>query len=1084
LEDLFFGLMGLLVCVTPFVLLGGLVIFLTTRKDPVAGKRDELEWELNTLKAQHETLSARVIALEARVAHAETLPRVMVAGPVVLEAAAPAIEAIETTAPRDTLTEPAHPIDPREVPAVVIATPLAAAYVASDADAAPSVQATASVAAAALATTAAAASDAAPASAAIAASIAATDAASIAATDAAAASVAASDPAAAPAATASGAAPPATPTGTAPPAPPPPSDEGGGFEQLIGVKGAAVLGALVLVVAGLYFFKYSIDHGLIGPELRLAMGFAVGLGCVVLSERPLRTLAPALSPWLAGAGIAILYSASWASSAIYDLVPVAVAGLLMAVVTAAATLLAVRRESLPIAVLGLLGGFITPLALSSGEDHPIPLFAYLLVLDGALLYVAHRRRWPSLGLLALIATAAYQFGWLGGRMSDATALIGVAVVAIFSLLFAFVPLPTAETSEGRALPLATRVGATLLPFLMALTFLGRTALFGWPTVSIVIAASIGALVVTRRESMAWLGVAAATGASGVLLVSSVSWWQTDGALGPIATLFLALPVVFHLGAELQRMERTALRAAGTVVLSVLGTAMVCVASSGSHPHLFLGACALALALGLRQASVTQRQLFPYALALCVAVAAFLGESSHSGLDVWPSTSFWLAVEVAPIVLFTLAALLARRETKPGLDIAALVQGTAALALMATRAGETGHPEALSLALAVGLVFVLTMSATQRHAPVGLGMLVLVVGAFTATLFSQVTPRGGDLDPRMALLFGMVLFTTAWPFLARRVGATNWGWRTAAMAGPLFFIALRSVWVEVLGDAMIGALPVILGALVLIAAIGARRTTSEDPATQRTATVWLAAVAAGFVTLAIPLQLSNEWITIGWALEAAALLALDARLRHTGLRYLALALFTFVLLRLSPIPYLLEYHPRGAWRIVNWLSYTYLVPAAAFLGGSFLLSRYEVEARTELEKTVFGPLAQQRLYAGYLFAGVIGLVFVWLNLSIIDFFATGPYLVIPTDLVPARGLAISTAWAAYALVLLGLGMWRSNTALRTVSLLLMLATCGKVFLHDLSNLGDLYRVAALVFLAFSLIAVSFFYQRFVFKRRGT
>ena len=51
----------------------------------------------------------------------------------------------------------------------------------------------------------------------------------------------------------------------------------------------------------------------------------------------------------------------------------------------------------------------------------------------------------------------------------------------------------------------------------------------------------------------------------------------------------------------------------------------------------------------------------------------------------------------------------------------------------------------------------------------------------------------------------------------------------------------------------------------------------------------------------------------------------------------------------------------------------------------------------------------------------------------------------------------------------------------ISLALLLVTCGKVFLFDLSRLHDLYRVAALVGLAFSLLLVSLVYQRFVFKR---
>jgi uncharacterized membrane protein len=43
------------------------------------------------------------------------------------------------------------------------------------------------------------------------------------------------------------------------------------------------------------------------------------------------------------------------------------------------------------------------------------------------------------------------------------------------------------------------------------------------------------------------------------------------------------------------------------------------------------------------------------------------------------------------------------------------------------------------------------------------------------------------------------------------------------------------------------------------------------------------------------------------------------------------------------------------------------------------------------------------------------------------------------------------------------------------------TIGKVFLHDLGELEDLYRVASLVGLALSLILVSLAYQRFVFRK---
>ena len=109
------------------------------------------------------------------------------------------------------------------------------------------------------------------------------------------------------------------------------------------------------------------------------------------------------------------------------------------------------------------------------------------------------------------------------------------------------------------------------------------------------------------------------------------------------------------------------------------------------------------------------------------------------------------------------------------------------------------------------------------------------------------------------------------------------------------------------------------------------------------------------------------------------------------------------------------------------------------------------------------------------------IFVWINLAIADWFATGPMLHVSFERMAARDLTTSLAWAVYALVLLAIGMSRRSIGLRWVSLGLFMITIAKVFLHDLGELRDLYRVASLLGLAVSLIAVSLAYQRFVFRR---
>src|SRR6185369_6599371 len=190
---------------------------------------------------------------------------------------------------------------------------------------------------------------------------------------------------------------------------------------------------------------------------------------------------------------------------------------------------------------------------------------------------------------------------------------------------------------------------------------------------------------------------------------------------------------------------------------------------------------------------------------------------------------------------------------------------------------------------------------------------------------------------------------------------------------------------------------------------------------------------------------KEWITIGWALEGLAVTFLWTRLDHPGLKYFGLALLAAATVRLVANPAVLGYYPRPAWRIVNWLLYTYLVPATALLMASGVLAPREVARARAWER--------EMLYArgwpvASLAAGLSGLVlvFVWINLAIADWFATGTTLVVTFERLPARDLTMSIAWALYGLLLLAIGMARQSIGLRWASLGLLLVTIAKVFLY--------------------------------------
>jgi uncharacterized membrane protein len=94
---------------------------------------------------------------------------------------------------------------------------------------------------------------------------------------------------------------------------------------------------------------------------------------------------------------------------------------------------------------------------------------------------------------------------------------------------------------------------------------------------------------------------------------------------------------------------------------------------------------------------------------------------------------------------------------------------------------------------------------------------------------------------------------------------------------------------------------------------------------------LAAYAVATTTLlslAVPLELEREWISVAWALEVAALAWLESRLHLRVLRYLAAVVATAVGVRLLLNPAVLVY-PIGESIVWNWLLYGYGVPVLAF-----------------------------------------------------------------------------------------------------------------------------------------------------------
>ena len=174
----------------------------------------------------------------------------------------------------------------------------------------------------------------------------------------------------------------------------------------------------------------------------------------------------------------------------------------------------------------------------------------------------------------------------------------------------------------------------------------------------------------------------------------------------------------------------------------------------------------------------------------------------------------------------------------------------------------------------------------------------------------------------------------------------------------------------------------------------------------------------FITLIFPIQFDRQWITVGWALEGAALCWLFRRVPHPGLRLAGVGLLVVVFVRLALNPAVLSYHPRAAFPIFNWYLYTYGIATVCL----FVAARLLAPPRNR----VLGHNVQPLLYT----LGTV-LAFFTVNIEIADYFSTPGVAALTFQFSGnfARDMSYSIAWALFALLLLIVGIRKRIAATR-------------------------------------------------------
>lgn len=388
------------------------------------------------------------------------------------------------------------------------------------------------------------------------------------------------------------------------------------LENQIGSQWFNRIGILAVLFGMALFLKLAIDNHWVGPLGRVLIGLFAGVGFIAWSERFKRQGYANFAYSLKAIGSGILYLSLWAAFSLFHLMPAGVAFAAMVLVTAVNGFMAWIEDAELLAVYSIAGGLSTPLLVSTGANHEISLFSYLLMLNLATLGLVILRPWSRLLFGTFTGTVMFFSGWWFQYYSPQQFGRTAFSACCFFLVFAFAPRLIRIDDRENGGSKWDRLAGVLMPVAnAAFGFLAFYAMFD-------------------RSNTEWAGpwIAVAFAAFYLLLLRLPGRGILRATPSILSDLHLTIAVVFlALAIPLKAHGRWL-----TVGWLIQGAALLWV-SSRIRSQLLKGLALLCLALGLAALLIintpasTTPLLNERFATYCVAIAVFAGTARLASL---------------------------------------------------------------------------------------------------------------------------------------------------------------------------------------------------------------------------------------------------------------------------------------------------------------------------------------------------------------------------------------------------------------------------------------------------------------------
>lgn len=808
----------------------------------------------------------------------------------------------------------------------------------------------------------------------------------------------------------------------------------GGLERQFGAVLPVWVGGIAIAFAGFFLVKYSIENDLVGPHMRVVLGALLGAALLAgarwVGARSDTVDTHRIAQALAGAGIAVFYVSAYAATALYGILPPLLGFAAMAATTALAVILALRHGP-PIALLGMVGGFLTPALISSGDPSAFLFFSYLYFVFAALMIVIRRQGWWLMTFPALLLAFGWVLAWIftTGVRSGETLWIGLFLLAVAG----------------------TIVGASRQRYREETSAIQSwRGLFSWRN------RALALNVVSVAGAMALMATVAFNATFGL------NEWVLFGtlAVGAVALAFfhtrlygfapwaaMAINAVMLAGwyPGSEREFAVALIAFGALYVSS-GFLLV---SSAAFPVLWAGLSASA-ALGYFLIAYFRltpaAPIAPKPIAIDIppsrAPVEPLVEAVKQTAAAIPH--LWGSLAMALALLFFGAAMWAARRLPGSLvkERVLAIYALASSAFIALTFFIELPGEFLPVAIAAELLAVAWV-ATKTQIP-----SLRTIAGLLALTFAFV------LLPQIVLLLQLAAYSiigVEW-HLQKTIPIVDYPNFQLALPAGLFLLAAYSLR-RASDGLLVRALE--FAAVGLIALWGYYTTSRLFHPGENVLFVQASFLERGMITNVLFLYgLLCLWVGRGFRRIAFF---------QSGLLLVAVALFRIVYFDLIVKNPLWFHDAVSGTTPFDALTLTFALPILWSWLAANLLQRAENGTLVRFAKFV-RPL-------------MLIFAFVWISLEIRKLYQ-GPFLD-SSATTDAEFYSYSAAWLVFGLALLFYGTLRGSQLLRYASLALTLLTVTKVFLLDAGSLTGLYRVFSFLGLGLSLLAISYFYSRFVF-----